>query len=81
MNYLNCFTNISTAEEAAEAIHCIQKCGETVLYDDKAKRLVLWREIYDKSPEEQMIKISKLLEINSRESYETSDKRYNLTMY
>jgi hypothetical protein len=78
---MNCFTNINTAEEAAEAIHCIQKCGETVLYDDKEKRLVLWREIYDKSPEEQMIKISKLLEINSRESYETSDKRYNLTMY
>lgn len=81
MNYLNCFNNINTADEAAEAIHCIQKCGETVLYNDKEKRLVLWREAYDKSPEEHMIKISKLLQIDSRESYEAADKTYNLTMY
>jgi hypothetical protein len=78
---MECFNNISNAYEAAEAIHCIQKCGETVLYDDSKKRLMLWREIYDKSPEEHMIKISKLLEINSRESYEAADKLYNLTMY
>ena len=39
MNYLNCFNNINTADEAAEAIHCIQKCGETVLYNDKEKML------------------------------------------
>lgn len=81
MSYLDCFKNITDAEQAAEAIHCIQKCGETILYDDKEKRLILWREIYDKSPEEHMIKISKLLEIDSRESYEVADKTYNLTMY
>jgi hypothetical protein len=81
MNYLNCFKDISDAQEAAEAIHCIQKCGETVLYDRDQKRLILWREIYDKSPEEHMIKISKLLGINSQESYEAADKLYNLTMY
>ncbi len=81
MNYIKCFDNINTADEAAEAVHCIQKCAETVLYDDKEKRLILWREVYDKSPEEHMIKISKLLEIDSRESYEIADKRYNLTMY
>jgi hypothetical protein len=81
MNYLDCFKDISDAQEAAEAIHCVQKCGETVLYDKGEKRLILWREIYDKSPEEHMIKISKLLEINSQESYEAADKLYNLTMY
>ncbi|EQB74096.1 MAG: hypothetical protein AMDU4_FER2C00028G0003 [Ferroplasma sp. Type II] len=81
MSYLDCFKNITDADQAAEAIHCIQKCGETVLYDDTEKRLILWREIYDKSPEEHMIKISKLLEISSRETYEAADKRYNLTMY
>jgi hypothetical protein len=81
MNYKECFNNISDADEAAEAIHCIQKYGETVLFDDTEKRLILWREIYDKSPEEHMIKISNLLGIKSQESYEEADKVYNLTMY
>ncbi len=81
MSYIDCFKNISDALEAAEAIHCVQKCGETVLYDNDKKRLILWREMYDNSSEEHMIKISTLLNINSQESYEVADKLYNLTMY
>ncbi len=81
MSYLDCFNDLEDALSAAEAIHCIQKYGETVLYDDTKKRLILWREQYDRAPEKYMIKISELLNINSRESYEKADKEYNLTMY
>ncbi len=81
MSYLDCFKDLEDGLSAAEAIHCIQKHGETVLYDNNKKRLVLWREQYDPEPEKYMIKISNLLNINSRESYERADKEYNLTMY
>jgi len=81
MSYIDCFGDLEDALSAAEAIHCIQKYGETVLYDDNKKRLILWREEYDKEPEKYMIKISELLNINSKESYEIADKEYNLTMY
>jgi len=81
MSYIDCFKDLKDALSAAEAIHCVQKYGETVLYDDNKNRLILWREEYDNEPEKYMIKISELLNINSRESYEIADKEYNLTMY
>lgn len=43
MSYLDCFNDLEDALSAAEAIHCIQKYGETVLYDDTKKRLISQR--------------------------------------
>ncbi|MEM0139627.1 MAG: hypothetical protein QXZ44_03335 [Ferroplasma sp.] len=81
MSYIECFNNVETPMEAAEAIHCVQKYGETVLFDRNKNRLIMWRELYDKSPEEHMIKISRILGIDSLEHYQEVDKLYNLTMY
>ncbi len=81
MNYLDCFKDMHDELSAAECIHCLQKFGETILYDDDKKRLVMWREIYDKEPEEYMKKLTEIFKIDSREKYEEIDKEYNLTMY
>ncbi len=81
MSFIDCLKNVETEIEAAEAIHCAQKYGETILFDRDKKRLVMWREIYDKSPEQYMIKISRILGIDSLKHYEEVDKTYNLTMY
>ncbi len=81
MNYLDCFKDVDDELGAAECIHCLQKFGETVLYDDGKKRLILWREVYDQTPEKYMEKLTKILKIDSREKYEEIDRRFNLTMY
>ena len=75
MSYLDCFNDLEDALSAAEAIHCIQKYGETVLYDDTKKRLILWREQYDKAPEKYMIKISELKNIFESYGFTLKDHR------
>ncbi len=78
----HCFSHLeSTEESAAHCIHCLKKHGEQVLYDDHEKRLKLGREVYDKHYSGEMKTLTGLLGINSRETYENMDKKYNLTMY
>lgn len=78
----HCFSHLENTEEsAAHCIHCLKKHGEQVLYDEQEKRLKLGREVYDKHYSGEMKTITGLLSINSRESYEEMDKKYNLTMY
>ncbi len=78
----HCFSHLGDTEESAgHCIHCLKKNGEQVLYDEHEKRLKLGREVYDTQYSQKMKKITELLGINSRESYEEMDKKYNLTMY
>lgn len=81
-NFDQCFNHLKEDEEsAAECVHCLKKHGEQVLFDDQEKRLKLGREVYDDSYVEKMKQVSELLGINSRETYEKADRKYNLTMY
>lgn len=75
-------------EKAAEAIHDLRKNGEQFLYNQLAKRIILGREWNQISRGElntefskEMERISKVLNINSRETFEEADYRFNLTMY
>lgn len=77
-----CYTSMEENEEgAAECIHCMKKYGEQIYFDRELKRLKLGREAYDPQYGEVMEKISRLLGIESLESYEEMDRKYNLTMY
>lgn len=77
-----CFKHLeSTEESAAECIHCLKKNGEQVLFNDKEKRLMMGREIYDRQYAGEMKTLSQVLRIDSREAYEEMDRKYNLTMY
>lgn len=77
-----CFKHLKDDEEsAAECVHCLKKNGEQVIFDDHEKRLKLGREAYDDTYTEQITRVSKILGINSRESYEEADRKFNLTMY
>lgn len=77
-----CFSHLeSTEESAAECIHCLKKHGEQILYDETEKRLKMGRELFDKKYAGEMKTLSQVLGINSRQSYEEMDKKYNLTMY
>ena len=75
-------------ERAAEAIHELRKNGEQFLYNQQAKRIIIGREwnqvirgefITDFSKE--MERITKVLNISSRKTFEEVDYRFNLTMY
>lgn len=78
----HCFSHLESSEEsAAHCIHCLKKHGEQVLFDTEEKRLKLGRESFDKKYSGEMKTLTQLLGINSRETYENMDKKYNLTMY
>ncbi|HLH86061.1 MAG TPA: hypothetical protein VKU79_04275 [Thermoplasmataceae archaeon] len=80
--FMECFKHLEDNEEsAAECIHCLKKHGEQIFYDDYVSRLRMGREIYDSTVIDQMIRITNLLGIKSRQDYEEMDKKYNLTMY
>lgn len=80
--FYRCFSHLeSTEESAAEAIHCLKKHGEQVLFDDEEKRLKLGREVYDGKYAGEMKTLSQILGIDSRKLYEEMDRKYNLTMY
>ena len=81
------FSNLEKPEEVAERIHEMKKEGYQFLYSDKAKRLIIgeeWPYIEGKedSPYESIMKkVSEILGISNRKTYEEVDERYNLTMY
>ncbi len=81
MSYMDCFSDFDEPREAAECIHCLRKHGEQVYFDDELKRLVLGRELYDKTASEKMAELSSVLRIKDRKSYQDADEKYNLTMY
>jgi hypothetical protein len=85
------FSELSHAldqEKAAEIIHDLRKNGEQFLYNEGAKRLIIGREwnqvskgIYETEFSSEMTRISRVLNIHSRKSFEEADYRFNLTMY
>jgi hypothetical protein len=82
MSYKDCFSEMKDDEdEVAECIHCLRKHGETVYFRDDLRRLALGREEFDQSDVAQMSKMSSILGISDRKTYEEMDKKFNLTMY
>lgn len=82
MSYKECFAAVRDDEDqAGECIHCLRKNGEVIFFSDEKKRLVLGRELYDQSDADQMAKLSSILGIGDRKSYEKMDRKFNLTMY
>ncbi len=81
------FSNMEKPEEVAERIHEMKKEGYQFMYSDRVKRLIIgeeWPYIERKeaSPyEDIMKKVSDILGIRDRKTYEEVDERYNLTMY
>ncbi|MCL4329693.1 MAG: hypothetical protein M1533_01665 [Candidatus Thermoplasmatota archaeon] len=80
-DFRKCFENIDGEEDAAEAIHCLKKYGEIVMFSAEKRRLVLGRELYDSSVSDEMARLSGALGIRDLESYRSADRKYNLTMY
>ncbi|AKA48809.1 hypothetical protein IX51_06475 [uncultured archaeon] len=77
-----CYEDLeSTEESAAECIHCMKKYGEQIFFDREAGRLKLGREVYDRKYSGIMETLSNVMGIDSLETYEKMDKKYNLTMY
>ena len=75
-------------EKAAEAIHELRKNGEQFLYNQQAKRIIIGREWNQICMGElntyfsrEMERITKVLNISSRKTFEEADYRFNLTMY
>ena len=75
-------------EKAAEAIHELRKNGEQFLYNERAKRIIIGREWNQVRRGElttefskEMERISKVLNISNRKTFEEADYRFNLTMY
>jgi hypothetical protein len=82
MSYKECFIHADKDEdEAAECVHCLRKHGEWVYFDETLSRLALGRELYDRSDADHMERISRLLNIRDRKTYEEADEKFNLTMY
>ncbi|MGC8515022.1 MAG: hypothetical protein ACP5OC_02670 [Thermoplasmata archaeon] len=82
MSYKDCFAEMKDDEdEVAECIHCLRKHGQIVYFRDDLKRLALGREEYDQSDADEMAKMSSILGISDRKSYEEMDRKFNLTMY
>ncbi len=82
MSYKECFDTVRDDEDqAAECIHCLRKYGEIIFFSSEKKRLALGRELYDQSDASEMAKLSSILGIGDRKSYEEMDRKYNLTMY
>lgn len=78
----HCFSHLGENEEsAAHCIHCLKKNGEQVLFDDSENRLKLGRELFDSKYVEELKKLTQILGINSRDTYEAADRKFNLTMY
>ena len=81
------FKGVENAEEVAEKIHELKKVGYQFLYSGRLKRLIIGQEWpyiekNQESPYEAvMSKVSRVLGIESRQTYEEVDERYNLTMY
>ena len=75
-------------EKAAEVIHELRKNGEQFLYNESAKRIIIGREWNQVRRGElttefskEMERISKVLNISNRKTFEEADYRFNLTMY
>jgi hypothetical protein len=75
-------------EKAAEVIHELRKNGEQFLYNERAKRIIIGREWNQVRRGElttefskEMERISKVLNISNRKTFEEADYRFNLTMY
>lgn len=79
--FRKCLEHVGGEEEAAEAVHCLKKYGEIVMFSPEQHRLVLGREIYDNSVSKAMENLSRALGITDLESYHEADRKYNLTMY
>lgn len=78
----HCFSHLGDSEEsAAHCIHCLKKNGEQVLFDDSENRLKLGRELFDGEYADNMKKLTEILGITSRDTYEAADRKFNLTMY
>ncbi|MHB8361803.1 MAG: hypothetical protein ACYDAO_03730 [Thermoplasmataceae archaeon] len=75
-------------EKAAEVIHELRKNGEEIMFSEKVGRLIIGREwnnieqgILNTEFSSEMLRISRVLNISDRKTYEEADYRFNLTMY
>lgn len=68
-------------EGAVETLRCFKEYGEDIYFDDDERRLMLAREVWDKSVKNIMIEISGLLNVHTRDDFIRLKEKYNLTMY
>ncbi|MGC8565546.1 MAG: hypothetical protein ACP5R0_02620 [Thermoplasmata archaeon] len=68
-------------EKAAEVLRCFKEWAEEIYFNDDESRLMLAREVWDRSVTEIMKEISETLNIKTRDDFIYLKEKYNLTMY
>ncbi len=68
-------------EKAAEVLRCFKEWAEEIYFNDDEKRLMLAREVWDRSVTDIMKEISETLKIKTRDDFIYLKEKYNLTMY
>jgi len=68
-------------EKGAEVLRCFKEWAEEIYFNDDESRLMLAREVWDRSVTEIMKEISETLKIKTRDDFIYLKEKYNLTMY